>query len=189
MITTKEANYIINITLHVLILFTFLTIFFFVYASKLAKKTINKSLTSIVNDKTKDFLNEIDKWDEKLNPNTYPNIKWKEINELSQKLKESSQSENPKIVKNNYNLKLLSIAMIAGLLLLFIGLYLYYRFFLNLDVNLGHIFIENIVIFAFVGAIEAYFFMNIASKYIPTTPDFVETTILERIKNNIKNKA
>ena len=186
MITTEEANYIVNITLHVLILFTFLTIFFFVYASKLAKKSINKSLTSIVNDETKEFLNEIDEWDKKLDPNIYPSINWEEAYKLSQKLKESSQDENPEIVKNNYKLKLFGIAMIAGLLLLFIGLYLYYRFFLNLDVNLGHIFIENIVIFAFIGAIEAYFFINIASKYIPVTPDFVATTVLERIKNNIK---
>ena len=48
---------------------------------------------------------------------------------------------------------------------------------------------ENIVIFVFIGAIEAYFFMNIASKYIPVTHDFVATTVLERIKNNIKKKS
>lgn len=184
MVTQSEANYSLNIGIHVFILFTFLTVFFFVFASNLAKKSINNSLSTIIDDKTGELLNELDKWDKKIKPDTYPNIKWDEVNKLASKIVINSENELPEILKHNTRLKWIGIVMIISLLVFLIGMYLYYRFVLKLDVHLGYILIENIIIFAFIGAIEAYFFLNIASKYIPVTPDFVATTVLERIKKN-----
>ena len=43
----------------------------------------------------------------------------------------------------------------------------------------------NVIIFSITGIIEYLFFMNVASKYIPVTPDIISNTMLERVKQNI----
>jgi hypothetical protein len=41
--------------------------------------------------------------------------------------------------------------------------------------------IELVIVFAFIGVIEYYFFTNIASKYIPVKPSFLNEYIIEKI--------
>jgi hypothetical protein len=187
MVTQEGASYAINITLHVFILFTFLTVFFFAFVSKLAKKNINDALAGIIDDNSGNLLDEIDKWDKKIKPKTYPNINWNKADKLAKEIVANSQGELPEITKNNTRLKWVGLAMVASMFLLLVGMVFYYRFVLKLDVQLGRIFAENAVIFLFVGAIEAFFFINIASKYVPVTPDFVTTTILDRIKYRVSH--
>jgi len=182
MVSQTQANYSLNIGLHVFILFTFLTIFFFAYASKLEKKSIQNALGGIVDKQIGKFLTQVDVWDKKLKPDSYPNVNWNAVNNLAKKLEKNSQGELPEIIKNNTRLKWIGMAMVVILFVLLIGMYAYFKMVKKYDVHLGRIFTENLVIFAFVGVIEFLFFKHIAAKYIPTTPDFVATTILERVK-------
>ena len=46
---------------------------------------------------------------------------------------------------------------------------------------LKHLSIELLIIFTCVGAIELWFFKNIASKYIPVKPDVIILTVKEKI--------
>ncbi len=183
MVSQAQANYSLNIGLHIFILFTFLTIFFFAYISKLSKKSIQEELGGIIQKQVGSLLTQIDKWYKKISPVT--SINWNKANKLAQKIIDNSRGELPEIKQNNKRLKIVSVVMIGSLLLLLISMYVYFRFAKGYDVHIGNIFIENIVIFAFIGMIEFTFFTNIASKYIPVTPDFVTTTVLERIKYNI----
>jgi hypothetical protein len=187
MVTQSEASYAINISLHVFILFTFLTVFFFAFISKLSKKSINDALGGIIDKQVGNLLTNVDTWDKKIAPKTYPNIKWAEVNKLATKIEANAQGELPEIVANNKKLKIIGWMMIGGLLLLLIGMYVYFRFVKKYDVNIGHIFAGNAIIFAFIGIIEFLFFTKIASKYIPVTPDFVATTLLERIKYHVSH--
>ena len=45
----------------------------------------------------------------------------------------------------------------------------------------------NLIIFSITGLIEYLFFANVASKYVPVTPDVISKTMLERAKYNIDN--
>ena len=51
--------------------------------------------------------------------------------------------------------------------------------------EIGHVFMENILTFTFVGMIEIMFFIKIASKYIPAPPSLVYKAFLESMKKNI----
>lgn len=179
MVSQEQANYTINIGLHVLILFTFLTVFFFLIISKKEKKSIDGSFGNIINKKVDSLLNNIDKWDNKIKDFT---IDWSQVNKVAGNITKNSQGEDPKITENNKKLRYIAGGMVGTLILLLILMYLYYVFVKKYKISLGHILVENIVIFAFIGAIEYTFFINIAAKYIPESPDYISTSILDRIK-------
>lgn len=186
MVSQAQADYSLNMGLHVFILFTFLTIFFFAYISKISKKTIQGALDDVIDKQIGNFMTQVDNWDNKLNPDMQ-HIKWKEVDKLAQKIIDNAKGDLPEIKENNKRLLINSMVMIGSLLLLLIGMYVYFRFFKGYDVHVRQIFMENLVIFAFIGLIEFEFFTHIASKYIPVTPDFVTTTILERIKERVSH--
>lgn len=182
MIQTENARYYINIFLHVCILFAFLTIFFFAYISRLTTENINSALSGMIEQQVQTFLTEVDQWDKKILPGSYPTIIWKEVDNIAKKIYDNSEGTLPSITTNNNRLKIIAISAVAGLFLLLIGMYVYFQYVLGLDINIGHIITENILIFILIGFIEVFFFIKIAANYIPTTPDFVESTVLDRIK-------
>jgi hypothetical protein len=69
---------------------------------------------------------------------------------------------------------------------LLLGTIFYFVVYKKYSIDFNLILKENFIIFVCVGIIEFLFFNYIASKYVPVTPDFVATSILERIKLNIK---
>ena len=179
MITQRQANYTLNVGLHVFILFTFLTVFFFLIASRLAKESINKAFGSVIETQTDRLLSKVDEVDQELGQFK---VNWNEVDKTAKNIQAKSQGELPNIKHNNHRLKFVAIGMIVSLGLLLIALYVYFRFYLGHNVSLKHIFVENLVIFIFIGLVEYMFFMHIAKKYIPVSPAFVSTTVLNRIK-------
>lgn len=51
--------------------------------------------------------------------------------------------------------------------------------------EVGHVFVENILTFTFVGMIEIMFFIKIASKYIPAPPSLIYKAFFESMRKNI----
>jgi predicted PurR-regulated permease PerM len=185
MTAQRQANYIINIGLHVYILFSFLTVFFFLYASKLAKKSINHALDDLINKETEKFLSKLDEMDAKISE---IEIDWKEMEKIAYNIEQNSQGTMKSITKHNDNLRKFAIGVIIGFGILLLCLYVYFRMVKGYKVHVGSILLENLVIFSFIGLIEYLFFTRIASKYIPVTPDFVTESLLERIKYQISNR-
>lgn len=183
MLTNSQVNYSLNIGLHMLILFTFLTIFFFAYVSKLEKKAASDAMEQIIEEQTGNILAQFNKFDGKFTDK--PIIKWSAVRKLAQDIVDKNQGEDKDIKENNEKLRVIGISMIVGLLILWIGSVLFFKFIQKRDINLGHIVVENLVIFAFIGVIEYGFFTKVASKYIPVTPDFVAIRLLERIKYRV----
>jgi hypothetical protein len=101
---------------------------------------------------------------------------------LAKKLETESQGDLPAIIAHNNRLKLVGLGMIIGLATALLISYVYFRWVRKYDISLREIIVENIVIFIFVGAVEYFFFTRIAAKYIPVTPEYVSTSILDRIK-------
>lgn len=175
------TNFSLDIVLHVLILFTFLTIFFFAYVSKLEKQSLDSTVSNVINNNTNTFLGKFDEFSKKYDVK----VNWNIINNIADNLVKNSQGESPEIKKNNDKLfKGSIIAIIIGFILFIISV-IFLKYYMNYDVHIGHILLLNIVIFSITGVIEYLFFMNVASKYVPVTPDVISNTILERLKYNL----
>lgn len=183
MISDYSINMSVDIALHVFILFTFLTLFFFLNVSKLEKQSIDDTTNNLINDQANSFLNELDKWDKKLNTN----INWKNVDKIAINMQEKYKDKVPYIENNNNNLLKNSIIIIIIIFILLIAFIIFIKYYTNIDLKLKHIIISNIIVFSITGFIEYLFFTQVATKYVPFTPDFTSKTVLERIKYNINN--
>jgi hypothetical protein len=47
---------------------------------------------------------------------------------------------------------------------------------------------ENVILFIFVGAVEAAFFIKVSAKYVPIAPDVIITRLIDDIKNSFSPK-
>lgn len=177
-----QANFAMNIGLHVLILFTFLTVFYFLYISKLTEKSVKDAFDNLINSNIKDILTQVDSIDKQTGNKL--NIDWVAFNKYAKNLVDNSQGNLPEIEDNNKKLKFLAIGMIVLIVFVLFGLFFWFKW-QGYHIKWWPIIKENFVIFSFVGVIEFLFFQKIAAAYIPVTPDFVTTSVLERIKGNI----
>jgi hypothetical protein len=171
--TNAKRN--VNIYFHVVILFIFLTSFFFTYLARVQSKAISSSITGKIPQQVNSLLTNLDFIDKKLFTSTYPNIKW-----------DADQSVIQHIQSNNKDLLYTSIGIIIALILGLIGMIIYHKI-KNHDLNVGAIVLENIVIFMFIGIVEYLFFAHVASKYIPTTPYNVSETLLDGVASKLEN--
>jgi len=173
--TDKVLAFVINLLCHVFILLTFLTFFFFLYISKLTAEHIDTEMKKMVTEKTSELMKNLD---QKLKPN---DISWQAVNIVSSAFQMKCQGNLKSIEDNNLELYDSSVCFLFlfGLVILILISYFMIR-----DVKLGlkFIMVENFVIFTFVGMIEIYFFLNIASKYIPISPDTATIAITDRLK-------
>ena len=177
MVTLKQANYSLNISLHVLILFSFLTIFFFAFISHLEQKSVDDALTSAINSQVGQLLDNLDKY-----APSDAKIDWKTINDIAEKIQKDAAGALPEVKQNHHRLLIVGISMIAGLFALFSGMYVYFGVYKGMNIGWKRILLENLIVFGFVGVIEFLFFTKIAIKYVPVTPDLLSKTILDRVK-------
>ena len=177
MVTTTQVNYTLNISLHILILFSFLTIFFFSFISHLEQKSVDEALTSAINGQVGQLLTKLDGFSQ-----DFINIDWKTINDVAEKIQKDAVGALPAVKKNHRKLLIVGISMIVGLFVIFSSIYVYFGVYKGVNINWKKIVIENLIVFSFVGIIEYLFFTTVASKYVPVTPDLLSKTILDRIK-------
>jgi hypothetical protein len=182
--TNAKRN--VNIYFHVVILFIFLTSFFFTYLARVQSKAISSSITGKIPQQVNSLLTNLDFIDKKLFTSTYPNIKWDAVKELGLNIAKPDQSVIQHIQSNNKDLLYTSIGIIIALILGLIGMIIYHKI-KNHDLNVGAIVLENIVIFMFIGIVEYLFFAHVASKYIPTTPYNVSETLLDGVASKLEN--
>jgi len=183
MLSDHSINMSVDIALHVFILFTFLSIFFFAYVSKLEKQNVNDTTNSVINEETNGFLNELDKWDKKLDIG----INWKNVDKIAIDMQKDYNKNVSSIEDNNKKLLKTSIIIIVVIFILLIASIIFIKYYTTYDLKLKHIIITNIIIFSITGFIEYLFFTLVATKYVPFTPDFTAKTVLDRIKYNINN--
>jgi hypothetical protein len=131
-----------------------------------------------VQDQTDQLLDFIDKND------TQNFIRWDIVSDYADKMIEDSKNNLSFITENNKNLYDDSICALfmMGFVIVVLVAYFVFR---GVNLRLKFILMENLVIFAFVGMIEIYFFMNIASKYIPVLPDDAVKAAFSRIKEKL----
>jgi hypothetical protein len=183
-----DKSNILNILFHVLILFTFLTIFFFTYISSTEKSATDSAINDMINSQGKTILAELDGIDVKIGKQ----INWDTMEKIAQDEVNSTTNyditeDGVLIVDNNNKLFWISIFIIIGIVVAIICYSLWLKYYVKEDLHIGELLGENLIIFSIVGTIEFLFFVFIVSKYVPTTPDIIGITAIEKIKENIKN--
>ena len=163
-------NFIVNYFIHAFILFTFLSIFFIFYITKLTKKA---------------FVEEITKLIESAMSSIKMPFNWKNLDSFNlSKLAEIYLKPDQTIEMYN---GLLINALIIVNIIMWIGLIVIIsilKFYNWEHLDLSVILLENFLIFIFIGIIEFLFFTQIAFKYVPIKPSFMKTQLLHNIQNS-----
>ena len=172
-----DVNFDINLVMHSFILFTFLSLFFALYITKISKNAFNNDLSNMIHNGLSDKIKKIKQ-----------NISIKNvINELplDTLIKNYSIEDKAVTMHNNGLLNtLLSVNILLWVGLIIVILILKYNCGANL--NISHLVLENVIIFTCVGIVEYLFFTKIATNFVPVKPSFISQQFLESIKLQLK---
>lgn len=171
-----NVNFDINLFLHFLILYTFLSIFFIKFISKVSSNAFNGEVSHLIMNKLKDKLSDL-----KTNPNFQLLTKFLPINNIKKLL--SKQNSTVKAYNDGlFNMIMLSVGLLwVG----FIVVVLILKYNCESELKLERIFIDNLIVFAFVGLGEYYFFTRVALKFIPVEPSFISKQFLQSLKDKL----
>lgn len=166
----------LDVMIHMVILFTFLSLFFFMYASKAAThafqeeigNNLEKALTQILDKNRNQVLPSINGIRPAL-------LQWQNL----------YSSPQPYSIERNKLIKFSSIFIILLLLCAIISIILTARIECGKNFDVWHIIIENAIVFIFIGIVEYWFFTNIAMKFIPTSPSLMVNTMIETVKDEL----
>jgi len=183
----KKTEIFFKALLHIFILFILLlALFWFV---------ISKVQTNLMTDAVKNSLETVIQNlkasnAQLLNPDISPELSayYKLINtdEIMASLKKKySTPDELMTVNNSYvkNIGYIYIILFLIIILTFVGTLYGSCEYKNFP--LWFILKENIVIFIFIGLVEAVFFYYIAMKYVPILPSDINTIVQERLKKNL----
>lgn len=161
------SNLYFSITLHITLLFIFLSIFFWVIISKTETRSINRELEHTINKmKNMNLLKDV--------PNR---------TEIKNYFNDYFSGQDQVRQKNNDLLFTMNICIVV-LLCLILASSIYVRIVIcKQSISFMEIIIENILILLFVGALEYFFFQNIASKYVPVDPSYLTDSLEKYIKS------
>ena len=178
----QPYSLIINIGIHVVILFSILSLMFFIYISGITREHVDKEFRHIINNNMDTYLEKLVQKDK------HHQIPWAKIAVESQQMEKLYTRPSEFVKKHNSQLLrkvLIAIGVMFGILVLAIVVFHYY---FKKKISLLTILLENLVIFLLIGFIEFMFFKFIASKYIPLNKSDVMNTLIQRIIHNLSKK-
>ena len=206
-----------NVVLHVLILFVLLSALFVFFIAKLTSEGFNHEFTNIVDsliapDDIKEIIKNknditIDQLGKylKLNNISDPKVKI-QLTVLQEYLKNLNpddvkntksffekfannylSTEDPLRKQTNDDVKTQIIIVVVFLIIIAFIVNVMSRKFGNCGV-LKHLGIELLIVFAFIGGIEYWFFTNVAKQYVPVHADVMVKTFKERMVEIINGK-
>lgn len=171
------ATYIaLDVMIHILILFTFLSLFFFMYVSKIETaafqeeigSNLEKSITGILDKNRKDVLPTINK-----------------VRPVLSQLQNMYSAPLSYSSEKNRLLRFTSVFVILLLLCAILSIVITLKVDCGKNTGIWHIIIENAVVFIFIGIVEYWFFTNVAMKYIPTSPSLMVDTMIDTVKQEL----
>jgi len=160
----------LNISVHVVILFTILALFFMIYVSKIEKQSLNSEISSNIGN----ALNKLglDNSGQPASP------------EL-QKLKDMYSKTDATVEMHNKWLFRSLIMTNVGALIFVVLLFSLLSLQCNQCVPIKKILTENTITFIIVGFIEFMFFKHVASRYIPTKPSLIVEAFFNKIEQKL----
>ena len=170
-----HAEDIINIIMHVVLISSFIAVFFFTYGSQIEQEIVQSQAENIVKVFTEDISLII--------PNsTKPIIKAG----LQERLKSPDFSKEDKEVED-HNKELLINATKIIVMFAVVGITVILVLASIYNVELTDIVTRNIIILAFVGLTEYLFATYIIKNYITADPNFVKLSLVKALKYYANN--
>jgi hypothetical protein len=169
-----NTNFVLNATIHILILLSIVSGFFFFYVSGLSQEKYQSEIKKAIEENLIPQLEKID---------TSGTLK-----STLQKLDLEKLSEYyalPSSSKNNWWLSRVTALALLMLLISVIGMSLILQQSCNQCPPLWDIIKENIYLFTLVGMVEVGFFMMIARKFVPTKPSLMISSVVKSIQKNL----
>lgn len=181
---------IISVVIQVTFIFTFLTVFFFLYVQGVEKSEFQNQLYIIVDDLMKNSKDELRKI---LNNSTLNNeqkyvLIAGAIDMMEEKVTQDAKDNIKSVNEQNYKTKLKAlqymVIAILGVILL-VNIFIFFNICMPLEYQIK----EAMIVIIFVGLTEFAFLQLIASKYIAADPNDIKRTIGTAIQSWIeKNK-
>ena len=160
-----------NLSIHMLILLVFLTLFFYFYLSSYSSELLNEEIIKNASEHIKIVSN-------KLPDNIKNNVK-SIINNINIPFLETIMIDKNIKDHNSQLFRFIFTINIAAFIIILLPIMVMYTS-CNKTINLKEILVENIITFILVGFFEFVFFKFVASKYIPVLPSVVSNSF----KNN-----
>lgn len=170
----KKSTYIgLNITVHIIILFSFLSLFFFLYVSKIEEQAFKDEIGDVIEKNVQSALEKRRNIALPLVRDAVPFLQYAKI-----------QHTGPEqaSLKQNFFVKFsagFTVLLLVGICL---SIILTLTFDCNKKVPVSEILLENTATFILVGILEFLFFTRIAMKFVPAPPTLMLKTIINRFK-------
>jgi hypothetical protein len=174
---SKTNNILINVLLHMAILFTILSLIFINFISKLEKQALESELSHLIKENISKEFNNLDS-DTKA--------------KLSKIIKESTPvldhfidlySTPDKNVQTYNNWLFTAMYIVIGFLFLMVVISIIIPTY---SVPVWSIIGENLGIFLAIGIFEGAFFYFIIQKYVPAEPSYLVNTMINTLKTKLK---
>lgn len=176
--TVETYEVILNVFLHALILWGFLTVFFFFYITKLSRQALEDELGGYIDEYLPQSL-------ENMSPEEKVKLRLI-LNRLPLDKLEAFYYSTPSpevVVNNEWDLRS-ALTSLGFLAVIFITMVVILKVNCAPGVGVWKIIGENIAAFAFVGVIEFVFFRYVAFKYVPVLPSRITNDLIARLKQN-----
>lgn len=173
----SSSLFAMNVLLHCILLFTFLSLFFFLYISKVEEGVFQSEVGNLIDDSIKSSVLN--------NPQTQQLLK--PLIPVLKRYEKIYETDTDFTKERNRSIQFTAgfvIIFLVGILITIIAT-LYVG--CNHELEIKGILLENIVIFMFVGIIEYIFFTKIAVHFIPVVPSLMVTTVINKLKEQLES--
>ena len=178
-LASPKLIFIVNIFLHVIILFGFLAAFFNLFITKVMKSAFNDEIGHIIESNLK---NQLDKLFDKLSTDQKKGLKVLSLDKFERAFEKPSKHvdvQNQWIKKVSFGGTMILCIMLAMLMVIL-------SYSCNTCIPFMKLVKENLIVFSFVGAVEFLFFTRIAMKFIPAPPSLMVSTFIDTFKNEFR---
>jgi hypothetical protein len=178
----NAAEFGLNISLHVFILFSFLSFFYFFYAIGKIEDAFEHEFQAIID-------NDLGKLVDALPSDTKivldAALRFVPLAALDKYTAEA----NDLTEEHNTNLRTMTFTVMGFCLVILLITFGLLTTYSKMQFNAGHVLAENLLKFACVGVVEYFFFTEVAFKYTPARPSLLTTTFSTAFKDQIAKNA
>jgi len=178
--TSESVDLLVNIGIHVVLLATILLSVFVFVISPLTQGAFESQMQQLSNSAASSALTQLNTAD---NGATKANIV-SNSNILNAAVKLFSSSDPTRVANNHWLLSMTALCIIF-LIITIIIFVITISLVANQSVPVWAIIKQNLVAFFFIGMIEVWFFLSIASKFVPVAPSYLTTQIVCRARQNL----
>ena len=179
---SPRFSFSINVFVHVIILFTFLSAFFILFVSKLTKEMFEKEISHLMEENIDKLVHSLDN-ETKQNLMLFTRVV--PIDRLIKKYEEPSEY----VLEHNRWVQLCAIAIsIVGIFILALVMYIVYNS-CGQCAPLKHIFMENVIVFVCIGIVEYVFFTRVALKFVPAPPSLLVNSLIKKFKETMQSQT